>query len=120
MNIKNIINSSDTKIDSMVKIQGTNYDRRRKVTKSMKRRMQQMYDAGKSYYAIAEHFSVDPRTVRYNLDEAFRKYDIELRTKRAKKKPSHSHTTPEKLANRAAYKREIIQNKNARKAVVFG
>ena len=84
MNIKSIINSSDSKVNSMVKIQGTNYDRRRKVTKRMKHSMEQMYNAGKSYSKIGDYFGVSPKTVRYNLDEMFRQSDIDSRVKRAK------------------------------------
>ena len=124
MNIKNIINSSDTKVDSMVKLQGTNYDRRRKVTKSIKHRMEQMYNAGKSYYKIAEHFGVDPRTVRYNLDENYRQSDIYGRVMRAKKNNKKHNSTKDSnritLADRAEYKRNLMQNKNFRRNVVFG
>lgn len=120
MNIKKIINSSDSRIDSMVKIQGTNYDRRRKVTKSMRHRMQQMRDAGKSYFKIGERFGVTAKTVRYNLDEAFRQYDIDTRKQRAKKKPAKPRLTPEELADRASYKRSLMQNKNFRRVAVIG
>ena len=122
MNIKNVINNSDSKLDSMVKIQGTNYDRRRKVTKSMKHRMEQMYNSGKSYYTIGDYFNVSPKTVRYNLDENFRQNDIDARSKRAKNsaKKVDASVKAKSTADRIAYKKELMQNKNFRKVAVIG
>lgn len=102
---------SDFELDRAVRIQGTNYDRRRKVTKSMKRRMTQMHDAGKSYSVIAEYFGVTPCAVRYNLDEDYKK---EIN---AKRKFYAHNTVPDgtELAERAAYKRGLLKNRNFRR-----
>ncbi len=115
MNVKEMIKMSNSAIDSMVKIQGTNYDRKRRVTKDMKNRMSQMYNAGKSYSAIANHFGVTPRTVRYNLDEEFKKRENKVRNIYAR------NWVPEKgmIAERAEYKRQLIQDRNFRRAVAI-
>lgn len=103
----------DSSIDKYVRIQGTNYDRKRKVTKSMKRRMEQMYGAGKSYTFIANHFGVDPKTVRYNLDESFKKAINAERNNYARNWVADENV----LAERADYKRTLIKDRNFRRNV---
>lgn len=104
---------SDYKVDQVVKIQGTNYDRKRKVTNSMRYRMKQMYDSGKSYSYIANYFGVSYSTVRYNLDEEFKKASNKARNNYVRNWKPDSST----LTERADYKRELLKNKNFRRAV---
>ena len=105
--------TSATAIDNSVKIQGTNYDRKRKVTKSMKRRMEQMYNSGKSYNYIAEYFDVAPTTVKYNLDEKFKAAHNKKRNEYARNWVADKNT----LYERVEYKKELMKNKNFRRAV---
>lgn len=105
--------TSATAIDNAVKIQGTNYDRKRKVTKSMKHRMEQMHNSGKSYNYIAEYFNVSPFTVKYNLDEEFKKAHNKKRNEYARNWVADENT----LYERAEYKRELMKNRNFRRAV---
>ena len=74
MTKREIMKLSDTALDKAVKIQGTNFDRKRKVTKQMQYRMKQMVDSGKSITYIAEHFDVTPQTVRYNTDPEYKSW----------------------------------------------
>ena len=108
MTKKELINSSDYVIDKAVKIAGTNYDSRRKVTKSMKRRMIQMYEAGKSIYSISDHFNVSYDSVKravnsmYNESEKARKREVNRR---------HNYYVgynPTRLSDRANYKRQLL------------
>ena len=108
-----MMNMSSTAIDSAVKIQGTNYDRKRKVTKSMKHRMEQMYTSGKSYSYIAEYFGVTPYTVRYNLDEDFR-YE---RNKKRNDYARNYTPTKETVEDSVEYRKELLKNRNFRRAV---
>lgn len=111
--MKRIVDRTNSEIDNAVKIQGTNYDRKRKVTKDMKRRMQQMYDSGKSYYYIADYYGVSLPTVKYNLDEEFKKESNERRNNYARNwKP-----TNETYLERVDYKRELLRDKNFRREV---
>lgn len=112
MNTK-FANKTDREIDAAVRIQGTNYDRKRKVTKSMKRRMEQMHNSGKSYNYIANYFGVAYTTVRYNLDKEYK----EAWNKRRDDYARNWKPTSETLTERAAYKRDLLNNKNARRAV---
>ena len=114
MNKKELMNESARVIDSMVKIQGTNYDRKRKVTKSMKRRMEQMYNAGKSYSTIANYFGVAYGTVRYNLDEDYKASLNAKRNEYARNWQPDSST----VAERVEYKKELLQNKNFKLASI--
>lgn len=104
---------SNSEIDNAVKIQGTNYDRKRKVTKQIKRRMEQMHNAGKSYGYIADYYGVSYGTVRYNLDENFKK---EVNTKRNDYARNWKPTS-ETFIERVEYKKELLGNRNFRRAV---
>ena len=111
--MNNALKKTDREIDMAVKIQGTNYDRKRKVTKSMKRRMEQMYASGKSYSYIADYFGVTPPTVKYNLDEEFKTRTNSERNNYARNWKPDATTLPE----RADYKRGLLMNRNARRNV---
>lgn len=111
--MKRIVDRTNSEIDNAVKIQGTNYDRKRKVTKDMKRRMQQMYESGKTYGYIADYYGVSWPTVKYNLDEEFKKETNEKRNDYARNwKP-----TKETYLERVDYKRKLLRDKNFRKTV---
>lgn len=110
MTKKEILKLSDSAIDKAVRIQGTNYDRRRKVTKQMQFRMMQMLNAGKSVNTIAEHFSVTPHTVKYNTDESYNSWYKKNRTN------NRYYTVHSSGAERGAYKRNLLKS---RKSVVF-
>ncbi len=109
MTRKDIINSSDSVVNKVVHIAGTNYDRRRKVTKSLRRRMIQMYNAGKSISYIADYFSVSWDTVKracvesYNESEKLRKRDL---YRRMRYTTEYNPTKKRELAN---YKRLLLK-----------
>lgn len=110
MTKRELMNLSDTKLDKAVKIQGTNYDRKRKVTKQMQYRMVQMLNAGKSINYIAEHFSVTPHTVKYNTDEEYKQW---WNTSRDGK---HYGANTSTSSERGAYKRSLLK---ARKELIY-
>lgn len=103
---------SDSRIDKSLRIAGTDFDRRRKVTKAMKQQMEQMYEAGNSYCYIASYFKVTPTTVKYNLDENFK---AEINARRL----TYAHNFPptnEHMKDRVEYKKKLLENKNLRRA----
>lgn len=112
MTKRELMNLSDTKLDHAVKIQGTNYDRKRKVTKQIQQRMMQMLKAGKTVNEIAEHFSVVPQTVRYNTDPEWKA------SYNASRSGKH-YGTNSNVKDRVSYKRELLENRNSRKAVIY-
>lgn len=107
MTKREIMKLSDTALDKAVRIQGTNYDRKRKVTKQIQYRMNQMLNAGKSVNEVAEHFSVTPHTVRYNTDEAYNTWYKENRTN------TKHYGKLASVSERSAYKRSLLQTKKA-------
>lgn len=110
MTRKELINLSDSKLNSRVKIAGTNYDRRRVVTKDMKRKMNQMYNAGKSIYTIAEHFGVSNDTVKRAVDPIFNEEEkARKRSVYEKYKYTNSYD-PNYASEIAEYKRNLIKN----------
>ena len=109
MTKRELMKCSDSKFNSMVKIAGTNYDRRRKVTKSMRNRMNQMYDAGKSIYSIADHFDVSPDTVKRTVDDFFNESE-KIRKKALNKRMGYkSEYNPNKRKELANYKRNLLK-----------
>lgn len=111
MTRKEILNLSDSAVNESVKIAGTDYDRRRKVTKEIAYRMKRMVESGnKTFAEIGEHYGVSPNTVRYNTDPEFRKSEIERRY-------NYAFTPSTKdLHEVANYKRSLI--KQGKKLVV--
>ena len=108
MTRKQIINSPDSVVDSAVKIAGTNYDRRRVVTKSMRRRMIQMYEAGKSISSIAKYFDVSFDSVKRAVNESYN--ESEKARKRLVNR-TYKYITkhaPGEQRDRAKYKRELL------------
>ena len=98
----NVLKMVDNKLDKAVKIQGTDFDRKRKVTSEMREQMKRMKKRGKTFREIAERFNVDHRTVRYNLDEQYRAYC------KAYASGVHTGKTYLNKTNRVAYKRELV------------
>ena len=99
---------SNNKLDKAVKIQGTNYDRKRKVTKQIRYRMIQMLNAGKSVNTVAEHFGVTPHTVKYNCDEEYNAY---VKAYRKKAKNYKHYGTFQSTEERSNYKRNLLESR---------
>ena len=93
---------TDEKLDKVVKIQGTPYDRKRKLSESDIRKMNKMAKSGKSLCEIASKFGVNWTTVRYNTDPIWRQSYNATR--------SGAHTGKDKISvkNRVAYKRSLV------------
>ena len=102
MEKKRLLNMKDYQLDAAVKIQGTDFDKKRVVTKKMLQRMKKMETKGKTYSEIAEKFNVTPRTVRYNLDSAWREYYNATRS------GAHTGVDTVDKADRIARKRRLV------------
>lgn len=107
MTRKEIINSTDTVVDSKVRIAGTNWDRRRVVTKDMKRRMIQMYKSGKRISHIAEHFDVSFDSVKRAVDESYNESE-KARKREVNKNNKYYRYNPFSMKDRAEYKRKLL------------
>lgn len=97
-----VLKLNDNKVDQIVKIQGTDYDRKRRVTSKILTKMRKLAQQNKTYAEIATQLGFSSRTVRYNLDEEWRKmYNLTR---------SGAHTGKDKItkSNRISYKRELV------------
>ncbi len=104
MNIFKALFLNDKELDKKMKIQGTKYDRKRKVTPKIVKKMLKMRKKGIDYAQIAEKFGVSQYTVKYNLDPDFRSNEI---IRNSLKSKTHKNN----LNNRPEYKRNIIMRR---------
>ena len=97
-----VLSLTDDKLDDVVKIQGTQYDRKRKVTPDMAKQMVKMLKKNKPLNEIAEKFNVSTRTIQYNTDPDFRVRCIRSTSGK------HTGTDHITVKNRVAYKRSLV------------
>lgn len=102
MNKIELLTLTDEALDAKVKIQGTKYDRKRKLSDQLIRKMNSMSKRGKSVSEIAKKFGLNYLTVKYNVDPIFKE---EYNARRDGK-----HTGKDKITvkNRISYKRALV------------
>ena len=102
---KDILKLDDLTIDQKIKIQGTNYDRKRKYSLDFFDTLRKEYQAGATCKDLAYKYDMNYMTVRYNLDTAFRQsYNAR------RKKGTHAIGAMD-FDNRVAYKRKLVKTK---------
>lgn len=104
-NRKIVLKMDDETLDQKVKIQGTEFDRKRKCTQKEILAMQNDIDHGMSYKDVALKYNVSEWIVRYNTDSAFRIHQIQIRSGK------HTGVTTMDFEDRVAYKRDLIKRK---------
>lgn len=105
MNKRTILALEDKDIDRIIKIGGTQYDRKRKLTDKQIEKCKRLYfNKNRSFEDIAKKFNVDKRTIRYHIDPTYRKSRIEQTTGSSYTK----RTSKESFENRVAYKRQLV------------
>ena len=102
---KVVLNMDDQTIDMKVKIQGTNFDRKRKYSKELFETMKLELANGATVKELASKYSMNEMTIRYNTDAEFRKQYNEKR-----KKGTHAVGVMD-FANRVDYKRDLVRTK---------
>lgn len=97
-----LLKLTDEALDKKVKIQGTQYDRKRKVTDKTIAKMKSLSSNGKSVSEIASKLGLNYTTVKYNVDPMFKAAYNATR--------NGAHTGKDKISmkNRIAYKRELV------------
>lgn len=103
-----ILKLKDNELDKKIKIQGTRFDRKRKVSNSTITRMRKMFDKGKSISEISNITGICYSTVRYNVDDNWRKQHIASLSGR------HTGTTNITKEDRILYKRSIVDTRKMR------
>ena len=101
MNKIELLTLTDDRLDSTVKIQGTIYDRKRKIDESTIKKMKSM-SKRKSAEEIAKKLDMRLRDVMYHIDPEFRKNYI---SKLSGKHTGKNHITTK---DRIAYKRALV------------
>lgn len=102
MNKKEILKLTDAQLDAKVKIQGTKYDRKRKISDWTITKMKRMSKKGKTPSEIAEKLGISIIGVKYNIDPEFKRLHNERRS------GAHTGTTHITTADRIAYKRSLV------------
>lgn len=91
------------KIDKMVKIAGTDHDRRRKLTDRQIDNIRKEHSKGVSICSLAKKYNVGPTTIHYHVDEEFKEFH---NARRKYSVPSVGNK--ETVASRIAYKRKLL------------
>ena len=102
MNKKELLSLDNFTLDRAVKIQGTKFDRKRKLDPNNITRIKQLLDEGHSFNELGKRFAVQPNTIRYNVDPTYR----QMRKLYAGAHTGNDNITPE---DRVAYKRKLVQ-----------
>lgn len=97
-----LLTLTDNVLDKKVKIQGTKYDRKRKISDETIKKMNSLVKKGKTIQSIARQLGLTNRSVRYHTDPDFRKSYIAS--------CSGAHTGKDHVSklNRIAYKRSLV------------
>ena len=97
-----LLTLTDEALDKKVKIQGTQYDRKRKVTDKTIAKMKSLSSSGKSVSEIAKKLGLNYITVKYNVDPMFKAI---FNATRSGKHTGKDHIT---VKDRVAYKRGLV------------
>lgn len=107
MTRKEILALDDVSLDRAVKIQGTQYDRKRKLNdKQVAKASKMLNNKNMTAEEVAEYFGIDKRTVRYYFDEEYRKTRIEQCTGVHVRRSAEADN--EAFLDRVAYKRKLV------------
>lgn len=98
---------TDLELDRMVKIAGTDYDRRRKLSTKDVSCIRKAYAAGTSIFTLARRYNVCYNTIKYHVDPAHKETSNKKRLTFA---PSFLDSTAQRKS-RVAHKRAILANK---------
>lgn len=97
-----VLTLTDDKLDKVVKIQGTRWDRKRKLSEDTIKQMSKLSNKGSSFSEIASKLGLNYQTVRYSLDPVWRAW---YNANRSGKHYGKGHIT---VKNRVAYKRGLV------------
>lgn len=94
---------TDKEVDQLVRIGGTRFDRRRKVTPDMVRKMNEMLNDGVRVSHIARELGVAYSTVKYNTSREFK-----AKANRERMKYAFVKVTPLMTHERIEYKKSLV------------
>ena len=97
-----VLTLTDDKLDKVVKIQGTKWDRKCKISEATIKQMNKMSGVGKTIAEIASKLDINPQMVKYHTDPIWR---ASYNANRSGKHYGKDHIT---VKNRVAYKRSLV------------
>lgn len=109
---RDLLGMSDAQLDKVVKIQGTKFDRKRKISDKTIASMKRLVGKGIDVKEIAKKLDVSTFMIKYHTDDEFR-YKFNFFR-------SGKHTGVDKItpADRAQYKRDLV--KSRKRVIVEG
>lgn len=102
---KEAMRLSDVDLDRLVKIQGTQYDRKRRVNDKERAEMRRLYFSGQTVAAISKLTGFGQTTVRYNVDDDWRAWFNATRS------GDHTGTDTMTFSDRVKYKRDLVRKR---------
>ena len=93
---------TNSAVNSLIKLQGTDYDRRRKLTLSDIRDIKKKYDNGHSIASLAKEYKVVNNTIHYHVDEEYKKMHNKRRNE-----STRSKYTYDGVKSRLEYKKQL-------------
>lgn len=105
MKRKEVLNLDDFTLDKKVIIQGTQWDRKRKLSDKDLKKIVKLLKKGYDYEELGEMYRVTPHCIRYNTDEEYRRHAINIRSGK------HTGIDTCTFVNRVNYKRYLIQKR---------
>ncbi len=110
MKKKEILALEDKELDKVVKIAGTQHDRKRKINDKQIASAKRLIKKGKSFDYIIKKLKlkVTANTIRYHIDEEYRRYRIEHANYGKPAAACKRGNYNEALKERAAYKRKLV------------
>lgn len=95
-------------IDRLIKIEGTNFDRRRKLSVQDVDRIRELHNNGVSISRLADIYNVSYLTIKYHVDDDFKERENQRRNY-YKQTPVDQKVM---FKNRIAYKRSLLNSIN--------
>ena len=110
-----ILKLDDITLDQKVKIQGTQFDRKRKLTDKDINKMRKLIGKGYTLDNLSLIYNVDVRTIKYNLDPD---YKAHIQSYQAENYGKHTGIDTYNFENRVAYKRLLIKKRKIKARII--
>ena len=111
---KIVLSYDDETLDSKIKIQGTSFDRKRKLDSKQIKNLQSDFAKGMSVKDLSLKYGVSEWVIKYNTDPEFKAHQLKLR-----KGKSKAHVNIMDAENRVNYKKYLVKAKKIKVAGVI-
>ena len=111
---KIVLNYDDETLDSKIKIQGTSFDRKRKLDSKQMKKLQYDFTEGMSVKDLSIKYDVSEWVIKYNTDPEFKAHQLKLREGKSK-----THKNIMDAENRVNYKKYLVKAKKIKVAGVI-